>query len=72
MATASDNPGDDFILEQELDEQESICGECGNLHSCSTTCWYDDEDCMDCGQCDSCIARTKAHFEEMENEPDNH
>jgi 7-cyano-7-deazaguanine synthase in queuosine biosynthesis len=27
---------------------------------------------MDCGQCDSCIARTKAHFEEMENEPDNH
>ena len=28
----------------------------------------DDDDCMDCGQCDSCIERTKAHCEEMENE----
>ena len=25
----------------------------------------DDEDCMDCGMCDDCITRTKAHFEEM-------
>ena len=27
----------------------------------------DDEtyDCMDCGMCDSCIARTKAYFDEM-------
>ena len=26
----------------------------------------DEDDCMDCGMCDSCITRTKAHFEEME------
>ena len=25
-----------------------------------------DDDCMDCGTCDSCIARTQAYFEEME------
>ena len=28
----------------------------------------DPNDCMDCGMCDSCIARTKAHFEEMEEQ----
>jgi len=26
----------------------------------------DDDDCMDCGTCDSCVKRTAAHFEEME------
>jgi hypothetical protein len=25
-----------------------------------------DFDCMDCGMCDNCIARTRAFFEEME------
>ena len=28
----------------------------------------DEDDCMNCGMCDSCIARTKAHFEEMDKE----
>lgn len=27
-----------------------------------------EDDCMDCGMCDSCIARTKAFYEEMERE----
>ena len=26
----------------------------------------DDDDCMDCGMCDSCIERTRAFYEEME------
>jgi len=26
----------------------------------------DFDDCMDCGMCDNCIARTRAFFEEME------
>jgi hypothetical protein len=26
-----------------------------------------EDDCMDCGTCDSCIARTKSYFEEMES-----
>lgn len=28
----------------------------------------DEDDCMDCGMCDSCIERTKAFYEEMEHE----
>jgi hypothetical protein len=27
-----------------------------------------DDDCMDCGTCDDCISRTKAHFEQMEHQ----
>ena len=27
--------------------------------------WEEADDCLDCGMCDSCIERTKAHFEEM-------
>ena len=49
---------DDFILEQEFDEQLSLCSECGNLHSCSTACWYDEDEydwepeavCIFCGK----------------------
>ncbi len=29
----------------------------------------EDDDCMECGMCDSCIERTKAFFEEMEQAP---
>src|SRR5712664_358635 len=30
--------------------------------------YQDEDDCLDCGMCDSCIERTRAHFKEMENE----
>lgn len=44
----------------------------GCTHYLSTFCDShedeDDDDCMDCGMCVSCIERTKAFYEEMENE----
>ena len=52
----------DDILFEDSDEQF----DCTHYLRAGCDAYERDDDCMDCGMCDSCIERTKAHFEEME------
>jgi hypothetical protein len=45
---------------------ETLCGFC--QYDYDDVNDPDTDDCMDCGVCDSCIERTRSHFEEMEAE----
>lgn len=49
---------DDCLFD--FDEDSDACTHCVGKER------DDEDDCMDCGMCDACIAQTKAYFEEME------
>lgn len=47
---------------------DTLCGFDRSFYEEITEEYESGDDCMDCGVCDSCVERTRAHFEEQENE----
>lgn len=62
-----------YELEEEALEDDALCT-CDIDGEDSCPVHYpiddggDDDDCMECGVCENCTERTKAFYEDMENE----
>ena len=65
------NPRDEEQMTEEEWEEFACTCDIDGEENCPVHYPIDDgsdEDCMDCGTCDSCIERSRVYFEQMEGE----